>query len=158
MAAADVRLCNGPVCSVRVYDRATAGSVTFTGTRLEGSKKAKDSLVMIWDNDEECQAGRVQAFLSHSAPGSSSSDINDETSLAWIHWYKRVPANQHAVDPDLQCPVFSRALNANEALGNFCLVDRILLCKLACFPYSKRDRAQIVVVSRFASFLEALPK
>ena len=140
MDALNARLCNGPVCSVRVYDRATAGVVAFTGTRLEGSKKAKDSLVMIWDDDEEYQAGRVQAFLSHSAPGSTSRDISDETSIAWIHWYKRVPDDQPTVDPDLQCPVFSRALNANEALGNFCLVDRILPCKLASPTTSSIER------------------
>lgn len=113
---------------------------------------------MIWDDDEDYQAGRVQAFLSHSAPGSTSTDINDETSIAWVQWYKRVPTDQPSVDPDLGCPVFSRVLNANEPLGNFCLVDRILPCKLACFPYSKHNRAQVVVVSRFASFLDALPK
>lgn len=158
MDAADALLCNGPVCSVRVYDRASAGTVMLTGTRLEGSKKAKDSLIMIWDDDEDYQAGRVQAFLSHRAPGSTSTDINDETSIAWVHWYKRVPSDQPSVDPDLQCPIFGRALNANEPLGNFCLCERLLPCKLACFPYNKFNRAQVVVVSRFASFLQALPK
>lgn len=122
MVAADACLCNGPLCTARVYDRAIAGTVTFTGTRLKGSKKAKDSLVMIWDDDDEYQAGRVQAFLSHAAPGSDSTDINDKTSIAYIHWYKRVPGDQSQMDTDLQCPVFSRVVYDDEPLGNFLLI------------------------------------
>ena len=155
-----VELCYGPRGRALVFDRATVGSATFTCTRLEGSKKAKDSLVLIRDGDE-LRAGRVQAFMAHAAPGCTSEDVMDTVNIAYVHWYRQVPADQPCMDPLLGCPVFGRGLQANAmaaAGSNMCLVEQLLPCKLACFPYQYNTRKQIVVVSRFSSFLDAIPE
>ena len=46
------------------------GQVQFVCSRLEGSKKAKESAVLMMHDSELC-AGRVRRFLSHTAPGGS---------------------------------------------------------------------------------------
>lgn len=152
-----VDICHGPRGFARVYDRSTVGSAKFTCTRLEGSKKAKDSLILIRDG-ERLRAGRVQAFLSHAAPGCVSDDLESESNVAYVHWYKQVPADQPHIEAELQCPVFSRVLIANDPQGNMCSIEQILPCKLACFPHKHNTRNQIVVVSRFSTFLDALPE
>lgn len=142
-----------------MFDRAEVGSTSFTCTLLEGSKKAKDSLVIVHE-DEELKAGRVQAFMSHAPPGTDSGDQEDEINIAYVHWYRSVPLGQPRIDPVLGCPVFGWGLMSNasgSASSNMCLVQHILPCKVACFPHHHGARRQVVMVSRFASFLGAMP-
>ena len=93
LTAAQVKLCFGPVGHARAYDRAWIGDVCFTCTRLEESKIGKDSVVLLNHNGELC-AGRVKAFLSHSAPGSASGQEH-ELNIAHVHWYAFVPDAIH---------------------------------------------------------------
>lgn len=149
-------VCFGPRPVVTVFDRAVLDDVSFTCARLEGSKKAKDSLVSVrigGAGGDRIRAALVQAFISHPAPGAERASLDDKANIAYVHWYKDVPADQPAVDLELGCPVFSRVLASNEASGNMCPVEWILPCKVACFAHKYRTCQQIVVVSRFRTFM-----
>ena len=93
--------------------------------------------------------GRVQAFLSHMAPGGTGEKA-DDLNIAHVHWYSFVPNDQPSIDPVLGCPVFGKRLVSNDPEGNMCLVEQLLPCKLACLPYQHGARSQVVVLSRFA--------
>ena len=159
-----VQLCYGPQGAAEVYDRANVGQVQFVCSRLEGSKKAKDSVVLMMHNGELC-AGRVSRFLSHTAPGGSGLR-DDDLNIAHVHWYQFTPSDQAAmvptlgcaaaIDPALSCPVFGKKLVDNDPEGNMCLVEQLLPCKLAALPYKHGGRFQGVIVSRFANFMDSL--
>ena len=148
-------MCSGPVGRAEVFDRAIVGQTRFTCTRLEGSKKAKDSLVLLMHNNELC-ASRVQGFVSHSPPGFSG-EREEQPDLALVHWYPHVPAGQASIDAALGCPVFGKKLIDNDPRGNLCLVQQFLPCQLADVPYQFMIRSQVAIISRFANFRQALP-
>ena len=153
---AQVDLCYGPVGRAEVFDRARVGEVRFADTRLEASQTAKDSVVLLKHDDELC-AGRVQAVLSHSAPGSPSGQEHT-LNLSYVQWYPFVPSDQDPMDAALGCPIFGRTLIENDPTGNMCLVEQLLPCRLACLPYKQHgSRNQVVILSRFSSFMEAMP-
>ena len=119
--------------------------------------------MLICDGSEH-RGDRVQAFVAHAAPACTSEHVMNAARIAYVHWnpwYRQVPADQPCMDPVLGCPVFGRGLQAyamGAAGSNMCLVEQLLPCKLACFPYQHNTRKQIVVVSRFSSFLDATPE
>ena len=103
-----VEMAYGPIGFARVYDRATIGAARFTSTRLEESKKAMDSVVLM-QYEGRLRAARVQAFLSHAAPGSSSDELDAESNVAYVHWYQDVADDESATAAGLSCPIFRHA-------------------------------------------------
>ena len=154
LTAAQVQLCSGPCGRAEVYDRAMVGEVSFTCTRLEESKLAKDSIVLMRHQGELC-AGRVTAFLSHLPPGWD--DRGQEPDIAVVSWYAWVPDDQPSMEPSLDCPLFGQRLLKNDPTGNMCLVQQLLPCKLAAVPYRYQARNQVAIISRFADFWKDLP-
>lgn len=151
------RACYGPRPSATVFDRATIEGTKFICTRLEGAKKARDGLVLVHvgaPGEQRLRAARVQAFLSHAAPGIVAADLAAEADLAYVHWYDDVPPAQPRIDPQLWCPVFRKVLIRNDAKGNICPVKSILPHKMAAAPYRHGNREQIVVLSRFSTFMD----
>ena len=68
-----------------------------------------------------------------------------------------VPHGQSHMDDALGCPVFSRMLLQDDPEGNMCLLEQLLPCKLAAVPYPNLNRSQVVIVGRFANFMQSLP-
>ena len=54
------------------------------------------------------------------------------------------------------CLMFSKKLKDNPS-GNMLLVQNILPVRLGALPYQHGHRQQVVIVSRFASFLDKFP-
>ena len=156
LTQAQVELCSGPVGRAEVYDRATVGETKIACTRLEGSKLAKDSVVLMRHDGELC-AGRVQAFISHAPPGCDG-DTSEEPDIALVHWYAWVPEDHFSTDPALGCPLFGRKLADNDPTGNMCFVQQFLPCQLATVPYRYESHSQVAIISRFADFVQALPE
>ena len=150
-------LCAGPARRAHIYDRAVVGQASFTCGRLEESKMAKDSVILT-RVEGTLRAGCVTAFLSHKPPGHArGSDTSHEPDLAHVKWYQAVPPAQPSMDAELGCPVFSKVLG-EDPQGNICLVQHMIPRKLAALPYQHATRQQVVIVSRFASFLDSNPE
>ena len=152
-----VEVCSGPARGADVFDRVVVGSTSFACTRLEESKKAKDSVVLLRDDGNIC-ARRVQAFLSHTPPGAAGGVgvQDDDINLAYVHWYAFVPDDQPPVDPVLGCPVFGARLVDKDLRGNMCLVEKLLPHKFAALPFQHGGRNQVVIVTQFADFMDSL--
>ena len=73
---------------VRAYDRILYGAVEIVGTAQEGSKHARDSVVMLQDNGMY-RAGRASRFLTHTAPGCVS-EAEHDTNIADVKLYAPV--------------------------------------------------------------------
>ena len=148
-------VCFGPVLSVTVYDRATVGDVTFTCTRLESNKLARDSVVLIRHNGQ-LRVGKVTQFLSHAAPGTHAMP-DDETNIANVQWYGHASAVLEAQTmASLGCPVVKSTFEENLS-GNMWPVEKLLPCKLAAVVHSSQPD-HLVILSRFASFLQHIPQ
>ena len=93
-----------------------------------------------------------------SCPTGGSGLKKDDLTLAHVHWYQFVPApsDQTNEDPVLGCPFLGKRLTNNNPEGNICLVEQLLPCKLAALPYKHDGHNQLVIVSRFAGFMEPL--
>ena len=154
MSERTVMACFGPALAITVYDRATVGDVTFTCTRLEANKKARDSVVLM-RNDDRLWVGRVTRFLSHEAPGTLAAK-EDEADIACVHWYSRAALEVEAqVMSSLGCPVVRSTFEDNLS-GNMWPVEKLLACKLAAVPHPSLA-GHLVILSRFASFLQGVP-
>ncbi|DBA98603.1 TPA: hypothetical protein ACH3X1_014397 [Trebouxia sp. C0004] len=46
------QLCSGPLKSAQVFDRATIQGIRFSTTKTEGKKKARESVVLMSDDDK----------------------------------------------------------------------------------------------------------
>ena len=141
------------------YDRAVIGSCKFACMRVEKKKFARDSLVMTKANGKYW-AGRVCAFLEHVPPGFEDChpDNMHMPALAEVAWFANaMPAEgvSGGIAVDLKCPVFKRAWQ-DDPTGNLWPVDRLAPCKLLSLPHSSHPQ-NLVVVSRFASFLQQAP-
>ena len=108
--------------------------------------------MLLMHNGELC-AGRVQAFLSHTAPGGTVQKA-DYLNIAHVHWYSFEPDDQPSIDPVLGCSVFGRRLVTNDPEGNMCTVEQLLPCKLACLPHKYGSRNQVVILGRDADFMQ----
>ena len=151
-------LCFGPLPTLQQYDRATIAEASFVASRAESAKFARDSLVLKHSGGRY-QAGRVKAFFSHPAPGWEDCSPEDEAKIAEVEWFAPAVAKSGIVDhmcSDLSCPVFKREF-LDDPTGNYWPVERLSPCKLLSLPH-KSDDNNLVVLSRYASFLELTPK
>ncbi len=152
-----VSVCSGPVCYARVFDRASINHITFAATRVEGSKKARDSVVLT-ERDGELWAGRVRAFLSHASPGCDP-DPDEEASIAGVCWYAPVSRRHETVLSGLKCPVFKQSSITHyrkEERGQMWPVAKLAPCKLLAVPH-KSGSNHLVILSRFSDFLKLVP-
>lgn len=150
-----VEVCFGPLHTVRHFDRATVGSAVLVSSRLEGAKQARDSVIMSRDGTK-VTAGRVRAFLSHSAPGCEP-DPEHEANIADVEWYAPVPATHVAAKRSrevLACPIFKRHTPEHRT-GNFWPVEKVSPCKLAAVPHHSGNN-HLVILSRFQSSMPNL--
>ena len=151
-------LCFGPQRKLQQFDSATIAEAKFVASRVEGAKFARDSLGLM-HNDGQYHAGRVRAFLSHPAPGWEDCNSEDEANIAEIDWFAPATAAsgiEGQMCTDLGCPVFKREFK-DDHTGNLCPLERLAPCKLISLPH-KSHIDNLVVVSRFASFLDMVPK
>ena len=146
------QLCSGPLRSSQVFDQATIQGVRFSTTKTEGKKKARESVVLMSD-DHMFWAGRVRLFLSHTPPGVSASNDSD-VYIAHVHWYNRLPERE-AMSLALGCPVF-KASYMDDSRGNMWPVEKLAPCQLAAV-YHKTRKDCVVILNRFANFLETVP-
>lgn len=123
--------------------------------RVEKAKFARDSLVMTKSDGKYC-AGCVCAVLSHSPPGFEVCAPSDEADLAKVAWFaEAVPGEgiSNGMSASLGCPVFKRAWQ-DDPMGKLLPINRLAPCKPASLP---RCPLNLVVVSRFAPFLQEVP-
>jgi len=147
-----VEICYGPHHSLRHFDRARVGSAVLASKRLEGAKKASDSIVMSQDGTQLI-AGRVRAFLSHSAPGCDP-DPEHEANIADVECFAPVPNTHAAAQKSMQvlgCPIFKRH-TPDHRNGNLWPVEKVFPCKLAALPHHSGNN-HLVILSRFQSFM-----
>lgn len=103
----------------------------------------------------------VCAVLSESPPGFEVCAPSDEADLAEVAWFaEAVPGEgiSNEMSVSLGCPqaVFKRAWQ-NDPTGNPVPIDRLArTCKIASLPHCSHSQ-NLVVVSRFASFLQEVP-
>ena len=154
LTSAQAQACYGPPLNVRTWDRAILGDVSFTCTRLETNKLARDSIVLM-RTDGRFWAGKVVCFLSHAPPGLIVSPDGD-VDIAQVQWFAHAaPDVEQAVMHSLGCPVVRTRVEDNLS-GNLWPVSRLLPCKLAAVPHRSLT-GHLVILSRFASFLQQLP-
>ena len=146
------RLCSGPLKSAQVFDRATIQGIRFSTTKTEGKKKARESVVLMSDNNK-FWAGRVRFFLSHTPAGVSVSQDSD-VYIVHVHWYNHLPERE-AMSPALGCPVF-KASYQDDTRGNMWPVEKLAPCQLAAV-YHKTRKDYVMILSRFANFVEIVP-
>ena len=123
--------CYGPLLSVGHFDRAKIGSAALVTNRLEVAKQARDSVVMSRDGTQFF-AGKVSAFLSHSAPGCVP-EPQHEANIAYVQWYARKPDTHGAANkssPILSCPISNKSTPDHPG-GNLWPVEKLAPCKLA---------------------------
>ena len=137
---------------VRHFDRARVESVVLASSRLEGAKKARDSIVMSQDGTQLI-AGRVRAFLSHSAPGCDPNPEH-EANIANDQWFAQVPRTHVAAHKSMQVlgrPIFKRH-TVDHPNGNLWLVEKLFPCKLAALP-NHSGHNHLVILSSIQSFM-----
>ncbi|KAL3138912.1 hypothetical protein ABBQ32_005732 [Trebouxia sp. C0010 RCD-2024] len=151
-------LCYGPDLAVDQFDRALFGEVKFAATTVEGAKFARDSLVLT-KSKGRYWAGRVTAFLCHDPPGWQDCEVEHQATMADVHWFAHAAAARDVTNgmaTHLQCPVFKREF-MDDPTGNLWPLDRLSPCKLLSVPCHP-DSPNLVVLSRFASFLDQVPE
>lgn len=149
-------VCHGPERSVKHFERARVGPAQFVTNRLEGAKKARDSVILSRSRDgAKLVAGRVRAFLCHSAPGVDP-DPDNETYIADVKWYAQVADNNvaaHTSMKALKCPIF-RSSTPDRKQGNLWPVSQLVQAKFATLAHHS-GKDNVVVLTRFQS---AIPK
>jgi len=113
---------------------------------------ARESVVLMSDNNK-FWAGRVRFFLSHIPPGLTPSS-DSEVLIAHVRWYNHLPERE-AMSLALGCPVF-KASYMDDNRGNMWPVEKLAPCQLAAV-YHKTRKDRLVILSRFANFLETVP-
>lgn len=112
------------------------GEARFVASRAESAKLAQDSLVLGHSN-AQYHAGRVRAFLSHSAPGWDGGSTDDEANIAEVEWLAPAEASDGVADglaTNLKCPVFEREFE-DDTTGNLWPLERLVPCKLLSLPH-----------------------
>ena len=74
--------------------------------------------------------------------------------IAHVHWYKHVPERE-AMSAALGCPVFKTSF-MDDSGGNLWPVQKLAPCRLGAV-YHKTCKDRLVILSRFANFLELVP-
>lgn len=155
MTQHQAEVCYGPGLSVRHFERARIGPAHLVTNRLEGAKAARDSVVMSRDGTKLI-AGRVRAFLSHSAPGVDP-DPENETYIADVKWYAHVPVSHVAARESmkaLSCPMF-KSNSPDNKRGNLWPAAKLQECKLAAMPHDS-GKDILVILTRFQSDMPKL--
>ena len=118
------RLCYGPRCQVIVYERATTGGASFSAMTTEGKKHFRNNVVnvVLMKDINVCWAGHVQFFLTHTPPGYDVGEV-DETCIAHVHLYKKVPTREQ-IDPIVDCPVFQESFK-DDPNGNMWPMEKL---------------------------------
>ena len=151
-------LCYGPDLAVEQYDRARFGEAKFAATTVEGAKYARDSLVLT-KSSGQYWAGRVTAFLCHDPPGWQDCHPENQANIAEVQWFApavAAPGISEGMAIDLKCPVFKREV-MDDPTGNLWPLERLSPCKLLSVPHASHA-SNLVVLSRFASFLVQVPE
>ena len=157
--------CYGPLPRVRIFDRANIGSVTFTGSILETTEKARDSVVLTCETGQY-RAGRVRRFLTHDPPGTAA-DADLEVLVADVQWYGAVPASHQKAERSMEALdcVIVRSTFVDDRRGNFWPVDKLAPCNLLAVPHKSGATSSgsdtvsnhLAIISRFASFMSKVP-
>ena len=106
-----VSVCYGPAKGVDAYDRIVYGSVEIVATVQEDTKHACDSVIMLRDG-ETYRAGRVNMFLTHTAPGCEP-DLQHDTNIADVRLYAPVADTHQAAKRSSEaigCPISKNTL------------------------------------------------
>lgn len=151
-----VQLCYGPMHALTAYDRISYGGVEIVATVQEVSKHARDSVIMLHDNDLY-RAGRVVRFLVHTAPGCIP-DKEHDTNIADVRLYQPVPDSHQAAKASskaLGCPIYKSNL-VDEPEGNLWPILKLAPAKYWIVPHHSGQN-HVVVLHRFASFRDLVP-
>ncbi|KAL3134392.1 hypothetical protein ABBQ38_006453 [Trebouxia sp. C0009 RCD-2024] len=148
------RLCYGPKLSVEVFDRATIQGVRFSTTKTEGKKKSRESVVLM-KYEGKLWAGRARFFLVHTPPGIHPSP-DSGVLIAHVKWYNDVSAREQATTV-FGCPVFRTSFKAGKGTCNLWPIDKLAPCQLGAV-YHKKRKNRLVILNRFASFLDTVPE
>ena len=98
------------------------------------------------------------AFLSHNPPGLEDCQPDEQATIAEVDWFApavAAPGINCGMATDLKCPVFKRDF-IDDATGNLWPVEQLSPCKLLSVPHDSHAD-NLVVLSRFASFLDQVP-
>ncbi len=104
-------------------------------------------------------AGRVTAFLCHDPPGWQDCHPENQANIAEVQWFApavAAPGISEGMAIDLKCPVFKREV-MDDPTGNLWPLERLSPCKLLSVPHASHA-SNLVVLSRFASFLDQVPE
>ena len=122
---------------------------------MEGAKYARDSLVLT-KSKGQYWAGRVTAFLCRDPPGREDCHPDEQANNAEVPWFARAvegPGISDGMARDLKCPVFRRKFK-DDPTGNLWPLEKLSPCELLSVPHP----SNLVVLSRFASFLQQIPE
>ena len=103
-------------------------------------------------------AERVCAFLEYVPPGYDDPHTNQIPALVEVARFADAAPAQgigNGMADDLNCPVFNRAWQ-DDPTDNPWPFDHLAPCKLSSVPHDSHPQ-NLVVVSRFALFLQQLP-
>ncbi|KAL3130626.1 hypothetical protein ABBQ38_008020 [Trebouxia sp. C0009 RCD-2024] len=149
-------LCYGPMHALSAYDRVIYGSIEIVAIVQEGSKHARDSAVMLYD-DGMLRAGRVTGFLVHTAPGCIL-DLEHDTNIADVRLYAPV-SNTHvaakASSKAVGCPIFKSDL-VDGPPGNLWPMLKLAPAKFRIVPHHSGQN-HVMALHRFASFRDLVP-
>ncbi|KAL3154995.1 hypothetical protein ABBQ38_011520 [Trebouxia sp. C0009 RCD-2024] len=138
------------------YDRVICGCIEIVATVQEGSKHARDSVVMLYD-DGMLRAGRVTRFLVHTAPGCIP-DLEHDTNIADVRLYAPV-SNTHvaakASSKAVGCPIFKSNL-VDDPQGNLWPILKLAPAKFWIVPHHSGHN-HVMALHRFASFRDLVP-
>ena len=155
---AERELSFGPELALQQFDRALFGEAKFAATRVEGAKYARDSL-MLTKSKGKYWAGRVTAFLCHNPPSQEDCHPDEQANIAEVQWFARAveaPSVSDGIATDLKCPVFKREFK-DDPTGNLWPLEKLSPCKLLSVPHGSHA-SNLVVLSRFASFMKQIPE
>ena len=128
----------GPPFTVWLYDRADVCGVKFTSSRVEGKRKAKDSVVMIRTESPLCKGaefGRALRFIRFKATGTAVDE--GHMNVAVVAWFKQ-PAPPLDWNAEIKCPCVLKQYRSDPD-GNYWDLHNIVPTKIIMAPHLRNE-------------------
>ena len=145
-----------PTCMLCLPMTGSSMVLEIMATVQEGSKHARDSVVMLYDGGM-FRAGRVSRFLVHTAPGCIP-DLEHDTNIADVRLYATVPRTHQAAKASSEatgCPIFRSNL-VDDPQGNLWPVLKLAPAKFWIVPHHSGHN-HVMALHRFASYRDLVP-
>ena len=163
LSTLDKCLVQGPTLIVDIFNKAELGGVTLGCKHIESTKKAVNSIIMVardtgdHEKDKQCggiSVGRILSFISHMAPGSSTSD--SPTLIADVEWFDTPVGDRHW-NKQINCPVVKKSTRKDPG-GDFYPVVDIYPTKLMLVPHIPESNSLWQVLHTDSDFIRRFAK